>query len=154
MRVFQILDNEVLIINDKKEYKDSVANFKGDSSVTVELPVKSIYDDLQKLPVIQYKDQAEEWKDFPVQELETYIDSVQTYLDAKEKREYVEPTEEEKAQAARQQLDAEYEAEKSALADSLTTAILRGDTDTQASIQADYKDLEASYAESVSALNS
>lgn len=154
MRVFQILNDEVLIINDKKEYKDSVANFKGDSSVTVELPVKSIYDDLQKLPVIQYKDQAEEWKDFPVQELETYIDSVQTYLDAKEKREYVEPTEEEKAQAARQQLDAEYESKKSALADSLTTAILRGDTDTQASIQADYKDLEASYAESVSALNS
>lgn len=154
MRVFQILNDEVLIINDKKEYKDSVANFKGDSSVTVELPVKSIYDDLQKLPVIQYKDQAEEWKDFPVQELETYIDSVQTYLDAKEKREYVEPTEEEKAQAARQQLDAEYESEKSALADSLTTAILRGDTDTQASIQADYKDLEASYTESVSALNS
>lgn len=65
-----------------------------------------------------------------------------------------EPTEEEKAQAARQQLDAEYESEKSALADSLTTAILQGDTDTQASIQADYKDLEASYAESVSALNS
>lgn len=154
MRVFQILDNEVLIINDKKEYKDSVANFKVDSGVTIELPVKSIYDDLQKLPVIQYKDKAEEWKDFPIQELETYIDSVQTYLDAKEKREYVEPTEEEKAQAAWQQLDAEYEAEKSALADSLTTAILQGDTNTQASIQADYKDLEASYAKSVSALNS
>lgn len=65
-----------------------------------------------------------------------------------------EPTEEEKAQAARQQLDAEYESEKSSLADSLTTAILQGDTDTQASIQADYKDLEASYAESVAALNS
>lgn len=154
MRVFQILNNEVLIINDKKEYKDSVANFKTDSGLTVELPVKSIYDDLQKLPVIQYAGQPEEWKAYPVQELETYIDSVQTYLDAKAKREYVAPTEEEKAQAARQQLDAEYESEKSALADSLTTAILQGDIDTQASIQADYKELEASYAESVSALNS
>ena len=50
MRVFQILNDEVLIINDKKEYKDSIANFKVDSGVTVELPVKSIYDDLQKLP--------------------------------------------------------------------------------------------------------
>ena len=149
MRFFQILNNEVLIINDKKEYKDSVANFKADSGVTVELPVKSIYDDLQKLPVIQYKDKAEEWKDFPVQELETYIDSVQTYLDAKEKREYVPPTEEEKAQAARQQLDAEYESTKSQLADDLTTAILRGDTETQASIQSDYKDLETSYAEAI-----
>ena len=154
MRVFQILNDEVLIINDKKEYKDSVANFKLDSGITTELPVKSIYDDLQKLPVIQYAGQPEDWKSYPVQELETYIDSVQTYLDAKAKREYVEPTEEEKAQAARQQLDAEYESEKSALADSLTTAILQGDTDTQASIQADYKDLEASYSESVAALNS
>lgn len=149
MRVFQILNDEVLIINDKKEYKDSVANFKVDSGVTAELPVKSIYDDLQKLPVIQYKDKAEEWKDFPVQELETYIDSVQAYLDAKEKREYVAPTEEEKAQAARQQLDAEYESTKSQLADDLTTAILRGDTETQASIQSDYKDLETSYAEAI-----
>lgn len=149
MRVFQILNDEVLIINDKKEYKDSVANFKIDSGITADLPIKSIYDDLQKLPVIQYKDKAEEWKKYPVQELETYIDSVQTYLDAKEKREYVAPTEEEKAQAARQQLDAEYESTKSQLADDLTTAILRGDTEAQASIQADYKDLEASYAEAI-----
>lgn len=150
MRVFQILNDEVLIINDKKEYKDSVANFKLDSGITTELPVKSIYDDLQKLPVIQYAGQPDDWKTFPVQELETYIDSVQAYLDAKEKREYVEPTEEEKAQAARQQLDAEYESTKSQLADDLTTAILRGDTEAQASIQSDYKDLEASYADAIS----
>lgn len=150
MRVFQILNDEVLIINDKKEYKDNVANFKLDSGITNDLPIKSIYDDLQKLPVIQYAGQQEEWNDFPLQELETYIDSVQTYLDAKEKREYVEPTEEEKVQAARQQLDAEYESTKSQLADDLTTAILRGDTEAQASIQSDYKDLEASYADAIS----
>lgn len=149
MRVFQILNDEVLIINDKKEYKDSIANFKTDSGVTTELPVKSIYDDLQKLPVIQYAGQPEDWKSYPVQELETYIDSVQTYLDAKAKREYVAPTEEEKAQAARQQLDADYESTKSQLADDLTTAILRGDTEAQASIQSDYKALEASYAEAI-----
>ncbi len=149
MRVFQILNDEVLIINDKKEYKDSVANFKLDSGITTELPIKSIYDDLQKLPVIQYAGQPEDWKSYPVQELETYIDSVQTYLDAKVKREYVAPTEEEKAQAARQQLDADYESTKSQLADDLTTAILRGDTEAQASIQSDYKDLEASYAEAI-----
>lgn len=149
MRVFQILNDDVLIINDKKEYKDSVANFKLDSGITADLPIKSIYDDLQKLPVIQYAGQPEDWKTYPVQELETYIDSVQAYLDAKEKREYVEPTEEEKAQAERQQLDAEYESTKSQLADDLTTAILRGDTEAQASIQSDYKDLEASYAEAI-----
>jgi len=57
--------------------------------------------------------------------------------------------EEEKAQAARQQLDAEYESTKSQLADDLTTAILRGDTEAQASIQSDYKDLEASYADAI-----
>lgn len=149
MRVFQILNDDVLIINDGKEYKDSVANFKIDSGITADLPIKSIYDDLQKLPVIQYAGQPEDWKTYPVQELETYIDSVQAYLDAKEKREYVEPTEEEKAQAERQQLDADYESTKSQLADDLTTAILRGDTEAQASIQADYKDLEASYAEAI-----
>lgn len=149
MRVFQILNDEVLIINDKKEYKDSVANFKLDGGITAELPVKSIYDDLQKLPVIQYAGQPEDWKSYPVQELETYIDSVQTYLDAKAKREYVALTAEEKAQAARQQLDNEYSSTKRQLADDLTTAILRGDTEAQASIQSDYKDLEASYAEAI-----
>lgn len=92
MRVFQILNDEVLIINDKKEYKDSVANFKLDSGITTELPVKSIYDDMQKLPVIQYAGRTEEWKVYPVQELETYIDSVHTYLDAQAKRVYVAPS--------------------------------------------------------------
>lgn len=149
MRVFQILNDEVLIINDKKEYKDIVVNFKLDSGITADLPIKSIYDDLQKLPVIQYAGQPEDWKSYPVQELETYIDSVQTYLDAKAKREYVALTEEEKAQAARQQLDNEYSSTKRQLADDLTTAILRGDTEAQASIQSDYKDLEASYAEAI-----
>lgn len=149
MRVFQILNDEVLIINDKKEYTDSVANFKLDSGITADLPIKSIYNDLQKLPVILYAGQPEDWKSYPVQELETYIDSVQTYLDAKVKREYVAPTEEEKAQAERQQLDNEYSSTKRQLADDLTTAILRGDTDAQASIQSDYKDLEASYAEAI-----
>ena len=60
-----------------------------------------------------------------------------------------EPTEEEKAQAERQQLDNEYNSTKQQLADDLTTAILRGDTEAQASIQSDYKDLEASYAEAI-----
>ena len=60
-----------------------------------------------------------------------------------------EPTEEEKAQAERQQLDNEYNSTKQQLADDLTTAILRGDTEAQASIQADYTALEASYAEAI-----
>ena len=149
MRVFQILNDEVLIINDKKEYKDSIANFKVDSGVTVELPVKSIYDDLQKLPVIQYKDKAEEWKDYPVQELEMYIDSVQTYLDAKEKREYVEPTAEEKAEAEKAKLASEYEANKSEMLNALQSATLAGNTGAVASIQQDHKDMTAAYKEAV-----
>ena len=149
MRVFQILNDEVLIIKDKKEYKDSIANFKVDSGVTVELPVKSIYDDLQKLPVIQYKDKAEEWKDFPVQELETYIDSVQTYLDAKEKREYVEPTAEEKAAAEKAQIDSDYNASVAALQASMQIAQLNDDADAIASVQAEKVDLDAAYKEAI-----
>lgn len=137
MRVFQILNDEVLIIKDKKEYKDSIANFKVDSGVTVELPVKSIYDDLQKLPVIQYKDKAEEWKDFPVQELETYIDSVQTYLDAKEKREYVEPTEAEKKAATISSIKAKYNTQLNAMVTARVKATMLG-ADTS-KIDANYK---------------
>lgn len=75
----------------KKNTKTALLILKTDSGLTVELPMKYIYDDLQKLPVIQYAGQPEEWKAYPVQELETYIDSVQTYLDAQAKRTYVAP---------------------------------------------------------------
>lgn len=154
MKCFQIEKNEVLIIDGEKQYVDTVENFKADSGIKV-LPTRVWYNDEQKDVVIKTNENAEEeWKTYPITEYDDYIAAIDEYLAAKAQREYVPPTEEEKAQAARQQLDAEYESEKSALADSLTTAILQGDTDTQASIQADYKDLEASYAESVSALNS
>ena len=161
MKCFQIEKNEVLIIDGEKQYTDTVENFKSDSGIQ-SLPVRVWYNDEQPNVVIKQDADSEEiWKEYPISEyddyiaaIDEYIAAIDEYIAAKEKREYVPPTEEEKAQAARQQLDAEYESEKSALADSLTTAILRGDTDTQASIQADYKDLEASYAESVSALNS
>ena len=146
MRVFQILDNEVLIINDKKEYKDSVANFKVDSGVTIELPVKSIYDDLQKLPVIQYKDKAEEWKDFPIQELETYIDSVQTYLDSKEKREYVGPTAEETQAANLAKLDADYGAQLDDLKDQIVVAATVAQDDAYADeLRQQRQDLQTEY---------
>lgn len=154
MKCFQIEKNEVLIIDGEKQYTDTVENFKSDSGIQ-SLPVRVWYNDEQPNVVIKQDADSEEiWKEYPISEYDDYIAAIDEYIAAKEKREYVPPTEEEKAQAARQQLDAEYESEKSALADSLTTAILQGDIDTQASIQADYKELKASYAESVSALNS
>lgn len=60
-----------------------------------------------------------------------------------------EPTQEEKARAERQKLESDYAAIKKQLASDLATAILRGDTEAQASIQADYTALEASYAEAI-----
>ena len=92
MKVFQILNDDVLIINGKQQYADTVANFKADSGIKT-LPVKVIYDDQQRQPVVQQDDKSqEEWPDYPIAEYDGYIDAIDTYLAAKEKREYVPPT--------------------------------------------------------------
>lgn len=92
MKVFQILNDKVLIINGNVQYDDSVTNFKADSGIKA-LPHKIIYDDQQRQPVIQYEENTTEtWASYPIQEYEDYISAVQEYVNAKNQREYVPPT--------------------------------------------------------------
>ena len=141
MKCFQIMNNEVLIINDKKQYADTPENFVTDGgslgvitaytqpkilrtcdgthnhsvlseSEPVEVtPETVIYDDLQKCCVINNV-----WYQYPNDALEAYIAALDTYIAAKDAREYVPPTFEElKKQALNYQYQL-YEAQKHAIA--------------------------------------
>ena len=85
MRVFQVLNNNVLIINEKKTYNDLISNFLADGGTKPENMV--IYDSQQKTTVVNGK-----FKDFPNETLENYIDNIDTYLESQQKRNYVPPT--------------------------------------------------------------
>ena len=52
MRVFQIQKNEVLIINNNKQYSDTVENFKLDSGLSLDNINEVIYDNYQECCVI------------------------------------------------------------------------------------------------------
>ena len=126
MKCFQIMNNEVLIINDKKQYADTPENFVLDGgslaaitaytleeeSQAVEVtPETVIYDDVQKCCVIN-----DVWYKYPNETLEAYIAALDTYIAAKDAREYVPPTFEElKKQALNYQYQL-YEAQKHAIA--------------------------------------
>jgi hypothetical protein len=86
MRVFQILDNDVLIIKDNEQYTDTAEHFKADSGLA-DLPAKVIYDDTQKQCLVD-----DDFKDYPNAEYDGYIDNVTAYIEAKAKRECVPPT--------------------------------------------------------------
>ena len=58
MRVFQVLNDNVLIINEKKTYNDLISNFLADGGTKPENMV--IYDSQQKTTVVNGK-----FKDFP-----------------------------------------------------------------------------------------
>lgn len=88
MRVFQIQKDNVLIINDDKQYTDTVENFKLDSKLTLDGFSEIIYDDNQECCVIN-----KNFKEYPNSMFENYINNIQIYLSAKEKREYVPPKE-------------------------------------------------------------
>ena len=88
MRVFQIQKNEILIINDDKQYTDTVENFKLDSGLSLDNINEVIYDNYQECSVINKK-----FKDYPNTEFEGYIDNVDIYIKAKSEREYVPPKE-------------------------------------------------------------
>lgn len=85
MRVFQVLNDNVLIINEKKTYNDLISNFLADGGTKPENMV--IYDSQQKTTVVNGK-----FKDFPNETLENYIDNIDTYLESQQKRNYVPPT--------------------------------------------------------------
>lgn len=105
MRVFQVLKGDVLIINDKLEYHDTVDNFKLDSGLAVPSD-KIIYDDFQECCVIRVENEEGEKTDefhvFPNAAFDEYIDRVQEFIDKKNERtpepEPPELTEEEKIQ--------------------------------------------------------
>jgi hypothetical protein len=100
MRVFQIINNNVLIINDNKEYTDTFENFLADSGAESLGRDNIIYDDQQQQTVI-----GNEFKKYPDDSLETYIDNIDNYIAAKVQREYVPPTVDELKQQA---LDYQY----------------------------------------------
>ncbi len=51
MKVFQVLNSEVLIIDGKQQYRDSIDNFLKDSGLK-SVPFSVIYDDQQKCCVV------------------------------------------------------------------------------------------------------
>lgn len=96
MKCFQIYKEEVLIINEDKEYKDTLSNFLLDSELSSNLPSFIVYDDYQGQCMIEG-----ELKDFPNTEYDELISNIGTYIEAKSKRTYIppeEPSEEEKLQ--------------------------------------------------------
>lgn len=123
MKCFQIMNNEVLIIDGDKQYADTPENFTADGGslepITVfyegkeieTKPVTVIYDDMQKCCVLNGT-----WYDYPNEQLDGYIAALDNYVEAKTKREYVPPTFEELKQQALNYQYQLYEAQKHAIA--------------------------------------
>lgn len=104
MKCFQILNEKILVINDQKTYEDTLAHYAADGGsldaltvytedkeeVSISLPAKIIYDDTQKVCVVN-----DVWYAYPNNQLETKISEINTLLAGKAAREYVPPTLEE-----------------------------------------------------------
>lgn len=136
MRVFQIQKGEILIINGDKQYSDTVENFKLDSELTLKDLNEVIYDNYQECCVIN-----KEFKEYPDANFDNYIDNVDTYIKAKEKREYVppeEPTEEEKALAKINEIMAANDEQIADIKDAMLVAVLTNDTELQAELKQEY----------------
>lgn len=86
MRLFQIVKKDVLIINEKKQYIETVENFKLDSGLKLENINSVIYNNNEECCVIN-----EQFKEYPNSELDGYIDNIDVYIKSKEKREYIPP---------------------------------------------------------------
>lgn len=136
MRVFQIQKGEILIINGDKQYSDTVENFKLDSELTLKDLNEVIYDNYQECCVVN-----KEFKEYPNANFDNYIDNVDTYIKAKEKREYVppeEPTEEEKALAKINEIMAANDEQIADIKDAMLVAVLTDDTELQAELKQEY----------------
>lgn len=114
MKVFQILNSEVLIIDGKQQYRDGVENFLKDSSL-VSVPVSVIYDNQQKCCVVNQDGKESRWFDYPNKEFDGYIAKVGDYIAAKAKREYVPPTLDEVKQQAASYAYSQYMEKKQAI---------------------------------------
>lgn len=136
MRVFQIQKGEILIINGDKQYSDTVENFKLDSELTLKDLNEVIYDNHQECCVIN-----KEFKEYPNANFDNYIDNVDTYIKAKEKREYVppeEPTEEEKLLNKINEIMVANDEQIADIKDAMLVAVLTDDTELQAELKQEY----------------
>lgn len=148
MHVFQILKNNVLIIDGDRTYSDTVDNFLLDAGA-VSVPESVIYDDTQECCVVDG-----DFLPYPNGNgtYSGYCERIQDLLDAQAKRTYVPPaelTEQERQEAQKASLKADYDSAVKDLTDSIAVALLTGDTDAQESIRADFKDLQAQYKEAM-----
>lgn len=136
MRVFQIQKNEILIINDDKQYTDTIENFKLDSGLSLDNINEVIYDNYQECCVVN-----KEFKEYPNNNFDSYIDNIDIYIKAKIEREYVppvEPTEEEKALAKIDEIMAENNTQIADIKDAMLVAVLTDDTELQAELKQEY----------------
>ena len=136
MRVFQIQKGEILIINGDKQYSDTVENFKLDSELTLKDLNEVIYDNYQECCVIN-----KEFKEYPNANFDNYIDNVDTYIKAKEKREYVPPeapTEEEKLLNKINEIMVANDEQIADIKDAMLVAVLTDDTELQAELKQEY----------------
>ena len=136
MKVFQIQKNKVLIVHNNKKYADTVENFKLDSKLLLNDLTEVIYDNHQECCVIN-----KEFKEYPNANFDNYIDNVDTYIKAKEKREYVlpeEPTEEEKALAKINEIMATNDEQIADIKDAMLVAVITDDTKLQAELKQEY----------------
>ena len=146
MSVFQILKNNVLIIDGEKQYSDTVDNFLTDAGA-VSVPESVVYDDDQECCVVDG-----DFLSYPNSTCSGYCERIQDLLDAQAKRTYVPPaelTEQERQEAQKASLKADYDSAVKELTDSMAVALLTGDTDAQESIRSDFKDLQEQYKEAV-----
>lgn len=136
MRVFQIQKENVLIINEDKQYTDTLDNFKIDSSLNLENINEVIYDNYQECCVVN-----KEFKEYPNTEFEGYIDNVDIYIKAKAEREYVppkEPTEEEKLLNKINEIMAANDEQIANIKDAMLVAVLTDDTELQSELKKEY----------------
>ena len=139
MRVFQIQKGEVLIINDDKQYTDTIENFKLDSGLSLDNTNEVIYDNYQECCVVN-----KEFKEYPNVDFEGYIDNVDIYVKAKASREYVppkEPTEEEKVLAKINEIMEENVTQIADIKDAMLVAVLTDDTELQEELKQEYADV-------------
>lgn len=138
MKVFQILNNEVTIIQGSKVYIETLDNFKADSGVN-DLPKMIVYDENQKCCVVDSIFQI-----YPNDTYEGLISRLDDFIAAKEQREYVPPAEP-TVEDAKASLTDDYNESVDELTKSYNIALLRGDAEAQASIKQDFEDLQEAY---------
>lgn len=144
MKVFQIQKNKVLIVNNNKKYTDTVENFKLDSNLK-ELSKTVIYDDNQECCVIDG-----DFLNYPDNDIDTYINNIDVYIKAKEKREYIpEPpkTEEEIQKEKEKELEQEYNTQLESFKNDMLIALLNNNDDAIKSIQEEILEFNAAYVE-------